>query len=86
MLKLEIHITQYLDLVAHLGYEGLSCYCRMLAELVHKYPQLMLDHGSRLKECLDYFTFLPSNPASSIIRALCPLFQLSRDLQVNNHG
>ncbi|KAG0630407.1 hypothetical protein M758_1G176000 [Ceratodon purpureus] len=41
----------------------------------------MLDHGSRLKECLDYFTFLPSNPASSIIRALCPLFQLSRDLQ-----
>lgn len=54
---------------------------RMLAELVQKYPLLMLDHCSRLKECLDYFTFLPSNPASSIIQALCPLFQLSLDLQ-----
>lgn len=51
---------------------------------MQKYPLLMLDHCSRLKECLDYFTFLPSNPASSIIQALCPLFQLSLDLQVGN--
>ncbi|KAL2612804.1 hypothetical protein R1flu_024496 [Riccia fluitans] len=52
-----------------------------LFQLVEDCPQLMLEHSARLKECLDYLTFLSSTSASSLVRAICPLFQLSRDLQ-----
>ncbi|KAG6544322.1 hypothetical protein Mapa_014156 [Marchantia paleacea] len=54
---------------------------RVIVQLVKGCPQLMLEHSSRLKECLDYFTFLSSTAASSLLQAICPLFQISRDLQ-----
>ncbi|KAL3678719.1 hypothetical protein R1sor_021675 [Riccia sorocarpa] len=53
----------------------------MIVQLVEGCPQLMLEHSARLEECLDYLTFLSSASASSLVRAICPLFQLSRDLQ-----
>lgn len=56
-------------------------FCRLLNQLVQQYPHLLLEHAARLKECLDYFTFLNSFTASSLIKAICPLFQMSRDLQ-----
>eukprot|EP01018_Ginkgo_biloba_P027856 Gb_08990 [translate_table: standard] len=54
---------------------------RLLDQLVQGYPHLMLEHVACLKECLDYFTFFNSISASSLIRALCPLFHMSHDLQ-----
>jgi len=59
---------------------------RLLDQLVQQYPHLLLEHAARLKECLDYFTFLNSVSASSIIRAVCPLFQMSCDLQMAMFG
>lgn len=62
----------------------MSLFClRMLALLVQKHPQHMLMRSACLKKCLDYLTFLPSSSAAPIVQALCPLFQLSRDLQVS---
>lgn len=55
----------------------------MLAELAKSYPQLILENATRLKECLDYFTFLHSASASSLVRAISPLFHLSQDLLVS---
>lgn len=43
----------------------------------------MLEHVSRLKELLDYFTFVRGNVASYLVAALAPLFKFNRDLRVN---
>ncbi|GLJ10827.1 hypothetical protein SUGI_0135980 [Cryptomeria japonica] len=58
-----------------------SVVIRLLGELVQSYPHLMLEHVARLKESLDYFTLLNFITSSSFIKSLCPLFQMSRDLQ-----
>lgn len=55
---------------------------RMVGQLVQDYPHLMLEHVSRLKECLDYYTFLHPTSASFLIHSIGFLFQLSSDLQV----
>ncbi|KAL5541884.1 hypothetical protein UlMin_009594 [Ulmus minor] len=54
---------------------------RLLCNLVQSYPHPMLEHVSRLKELLDYFTFMHGKVASSIVTALLPLMKFSRDLQ-----
>ncbi|KAJ7296597.1 hypothetical protein O6H91_Y113100 [Diphasiastrum complanatum] len=53
---------------------------RMLALLVQSCPPIMLEYGTRLKECLDYFSILNKFTASSLVGALYPLFQMSCDL------
>lgn len=54
----------------------------MLGNLIESYPYIMLEHVSRLKELLDYFTFMHVKVASSIVTAISPLIKFSRDLQV----
>ncbi|XP_030508178.2 uncharacterized protein LOC115722932 isoform X1 [Cannabis sativa] len=54
---------------------------RLLGSLVQSYPYLLLDHVSRLKELLDYFTFMNGKVASGIVTALVPLTKFSHDLQ-----
>ncbi|OVA13446.1 Fanconi anemia group I protein [Macleaya cordata] len=54
---------------------------KLLAVLVQSYPYLMLEHAGRLKELLDYFTFMHGQTSSSLVTALLPLIKLSRDLQ-----
>ncbi|XP_062107746.1 uncharacterized protein LOC133818728 isoform X3 [Humulus lupulus] len=54
---------------------------RLLGSLVQRSPYLLLDHVSRLKELLDYFTFMNGKVASGIVTALVPLTKFSRDLQ-----
>lgn len=56
--------------------------CRLLGNLVQSYPYLLLEHASRLKELLDYFTFMNGKVASGIVTALLPLTKFSRGLQV----
>ncbi|MCO5611926.1 hypothetical protein L7F22_066185 [Adiantum nelumboides] len=54
---------------------------KMVGQLVQDYPRIMLEHVSRLKECLDYYTFLHPTSASSLFCSIGSLFQLSSDLQ-----
>ncbi|GMH08297.1 hypothetical protein Nepgr_010137 [Nepenthes gracilis] len=54
---------------------------RLLGIVVLSYPHAMLEHVSRLKELLDYFTFLDSNVATYLMTALLPFTKFSRDLQ-----
>ncbi|PKI65062.1 hypothetical protein CRG98_014531 [Punica granatum] len=44
------------------------------------YPYQMLEHVSRLKELLDYFTFMDGTLAAYLINSLLPLIKFSRDL------
>ncbi|XP_010259501.1 PREDICTED: Fanconi anemia group I protein homolog [Nelumbo nucifera] len=54
---------------------------KLLRCLVQSYPYPMLEHVARLKELLDYFTFMHGKVATSLIVALLPLIKLSRELQ-----
>ncbi|KAK9139320.1 hypothetical protein Scep_009001 [Stephania cephalantha] len=54
---------------------------KLLGCLVRSYPYLMLEHVARLKELLDYFTYMHFKTASSLVTALLPLIKLNRDLQ-----
>ncbi|GAB2211102.1 hypothetical protein Droror1_Dr00016393 [Drosera rotundifolia] len=54
---------------------------RLLSFLVSSYPYPMSEHVSRLKDLLDYFTFMDGDTATHLISALSPLTKLSRDLQ-----
>ncbi|KAF5452322.1 hypothetical protein F2P56_027331 [Juglans regia] len=54
---------------------------RLLGNLIQTYPYPMLEHVSRLKELLDYFTFMHGKVAAFLVTALLPLFKFSRDLQ-----
>ncbi|KAA8548947.1 hypothetical protein F0562_000631 [Nyssa sinensis] len=54
---------------------------RLLGYLVQSYTYPMLDHVTRLKELLDYFTFMHHKIATSIVAALLPLINFCRDLQ-----
>lgn len=57
--------------------------CRLLGHLIQCYPYPMVEHVPRLKELLDYFTFMDGKVASYLVSALLPLIRFSRDLQVN---
>lgn len=56
--------------------------CRLLDNLIQTYPYPMLEHVSRLKELLDYFTFMHGQVAAYLVTALLPLIKSSRDLKV----
>ncbi|BBG93163.1 hypothetical protein Prudu_001092, partial [Prunus dulcis] len=54
---------------------------RLLGNLVQSYPYPMLEHVSRMKELLDYFTFMHGKVAAEVVSVLLPLIKFSRDLQ-----
>ncbi|GAV64147.1 hypothetical protein CFOL_v3_07665 [Cephalotus follicularis] len=54
---------------------------RLLGQLVLSYPYPMLEYVSRLKELLDYFTFMHGKVATYLVKALLPLVRSCRDLQ-----
>lgn len=54
---------------------------RLLGYLIQSLPYPMLEHVSRLKEFLDYFTFMHGKIAICFVTALLPLIKFSRDLQ-----
>ncbi|GMI64607.1 hypothetical protein like AT5G49110 [Hibiscus trionum] len=54
---------------------------RLLCHLIQCYPYPMLEHVPRLKELLDYFTFMDGKIASYLVSALLPLIRFSRDLR-----
>ncbi|KAI8012435.1 hypothetical protein LOK49_LG06G03291 [Camellia lanceoleosa] len=55
---------------------------RLLGHLVQRYPYPLLEHVSRLKELLDYFTFIHGNIATHLVTILLPLIiKFSRDLR-----
>ncbi|KAL5785187.1 hypothetical protein ACOSQ2_007579 [Xanthoceras sorbifolium] len=54
---------------------------RLIGYLVQSYPYPMLEHVSRLKELLDYFTFMDGKVAAYLVTVLLPLIKFSRDLR-----
>ncbi|KAK8947102.1 hypothetical protein KSP39_PZI006391 [Platanthera zijinensis] len=54
---------------------------KLLGHLVQNYPYPMLEFVARLKELLDYFTFMHDNTAVSLINAILPLIKFSKELQ-----
>ncbi|XP_042516364.1 Fanconi anemia group I protein isoform X2 [Macadamia integrifolia] len=54
---------------------------KLLGLLVQSYPYPMLEHVTRLKELLDYFTFMHGQVATSLVTTLLPLMKFSPDLQ-----
>ncbi|CAN1281180.1 Fanconi anemia group I protein homolog [Linum perenne] len=46
---------------------------RLLGQLVQSFPYPMLDHVPRLKELLDYFTFMPDKVATFLVAAILPI-------------
>ncbi|KAK8681021.1 hypothetical protein V6N13_053428 [Hibiscus sabdariffa] len=53
----------------------------LLCHLIQCYPYPMLEHVPRLKELLDYFTFMDGKIAAYLVSALLPLIRFSRDLR-----
>ncbi|CAM8915143.1 unnamed protein product [Rhodiola kirilowii] len=54
---------------------------RLLGFLVKSYSYQLLEHCSRLKDLLDYFTYMHGDVASNLITILLPLIKISRELQ-----
>ncbi|KAL5701318.1 hypothetical protein ACHQM5_026665 [Ranunculus cassubicifolius] len=54
---------------------------RLLGYLSRSYPYPMLEHVARLKDLLDYFTYMHGELSASLVAAVLPLINLSRDLQ-----
>ncbi|KAJ4968206.1 hypothetical protein NE237_014907 [Protea cynaroides] len=54
---------------------------KLLGLLVQNYPYPMLEHVTRLKELLDYFTFMHGQVATSLVTTLLPLMKFSPDLK-----
>ncbi|KAK6930181.1 FANCI solenoid 2 domain [Dillenia turbinata] len=54
---------------------------KLIGHLIQSYPFPMLEHVSRLKELLDYFTFMHYKTASTLVTAILPLIKFSCDLQ-----
>ncbi|XP_059632748.1 uncharacterized protein LOC132275304 [Cornus florida] len=54
---------------------------RLLGYLVQDCPYPMLEYVSRLKELLDYFTFMHGKIAAFLLSALLPLIKFSHDLR-----
>ncbi|KAK8960652.1 hypothetical protein KSP40_PGU004403 [Platanthera guangdongensis] len=67
--------------------ESLTNCCRLQAlfrqsiQGIQNYPYPMLEYVARLKELLDYFTFMHDNTAVSLINAILPLIKFSKELQ-----
>lgn len=55
---------------------------RLLDYLVQSYPYPMLEYVSRMKELLDYFTFMHGKTSIRLVKAILPLVKYSHDLQV----
>lgn len=53
---------------------------RLLAQLIRNYPYAIKEHVSRLKELLDYFTYMDGKVASCLVASLLPLIKISRDI------
>lgn len=71
-----------LGLISDKQWHDCNFLCRLLGNLIQTYPYPMLEHVYRLKELLDYFTFMHGNVAVYLVTALLPLIKFSRDLQV----
>ncbi|PIA61325.1 hypothetical protein AQUCO_00300695v1, partial [Aquilegia coerulea] len=54
---------------------------KLLGYLSGSYPYPMLEHVARLKDLLDYFTYMHGGISTSLVTAFLPLLRLSRDLQ-----
>ncbi|XP_038709644.1 Fanconi anemia group I protein [Tripterygium wilfordii] len=54
---------------------------RLLGHLVQSYPYILLEYVSRIKELLDYYTFMPGKVAAYLVTVLLPLIKFSHDLQ-----
>ncbi|KAF9605443.1 hypothetical protein IFM89_017462 [Coptis chinensis] len=54
---------------------------KFLGYLSRSYPYAMLEHVARLKDLLDYFTFMHGEISASLVTALLPVIKLSHDLQ-----
>ncbi|KAK2645650.1 hypothetical protein Ddye_020845 [Dipteronia dyeriana] len=54
---------------------------RLIGSLVRSYPYPMLEHVPRLKELLDYFTFMDGKVAAYLVTGLLPLIKFSSDLR-----
>lgn len=54
---------------------------KLLGCFVRCFPHPMLDHVSRLKDLLDYFTFMDAKIATHLVIAILPLVKFSRNLQ-----
>ncbi|KAK4742659.1 hypothetical protein SAY87_000660 [Trapa incisa] len=73
-------IEQIRSMILSLKPEQSMPIIRLLGNLVKSYPYPMLEHVSRLKELLDYFTFMNGKVAACLINSLLPLIKFSRDL------
>ncbi|KAF5185291.1 Fanconi anemia group i protein-like protein [Thalictrum thalictroides] len=54
---------------------------KLLGYLSRSYPYPMLEHIARLKDLLDYFSYMHGGISTSLVTAFLPLLKLSRDLQ-----
>ncbi|KAF8021796.1 hypothetical protein BT93_G2051 [Corymbia citriodora subsp. variegata] len=53
---------------------------RLLGHLIRNYPYAIKEHVCRLKELLDYFTYMDGKVASCLVASLLPLIKISRDI------
>ncbi|KAI0510346.1 hypothetical protein KFK09_010947 [Dendrobium nobile] len=67
--------------ILSLNHQKSSPVIKLLGYLVKDYPYPMLEYVARLKELLDYFTFMHEKTAISVIDAILPLIKFSKDLR-----
>lgn len=56
-------------------------FLELLARTVHSSPQLLLDSMSKIREVLDYLSFLPSTSSRQLLISLLPLLKISMPLK-----
>ncbi|XP_078445412.1 fanconi anemia group I-like protein isoform X2 [Wolffia australiana] len=61
--------------------QEISSMTKLLGTLIQSFPYPMLEQNGRLKDLLDYFSFMHGNPARAVVLSMLPLIRLSRDLQ-----
>lgn len=67
--------------ILSLKHQKSSPVIKLLGHLVKDHPYPMLEYVARLKELLDYFTFMHDKTAISVIDAILPLIKFSKDLR-----
>ncbi|KAL0918554.1 hypothetical protein M5K25_010568 [Dendrobium thyrsiflorum] len=67
--------------ILSLNHQKSSPVIKLVGYLVKDYPYPMLEYVARLKELLDYFTFMHEKTAISVIDAILPLIKFSKDLR-----